>query len=483
MALTPEQQSVIDTLSRPDVNLVLTPACAGSGKTHTLVELANQLNPKSGIYLAYNKAIAEEAGQKFKDTNIKCLTVHSLAYSAVVRQYGLKVGYFGPRDVITENISYADKKAIVDAVESFLVSPSSDPVDFLCRTYSDNSLVEDALEHLNLMANGEISCNHNFYLKMYQSLIATKAIPAPETDLLLLDEAGDLNPVTLELFRLINAPKKIAVGDSKQNIYGFNGTINGFTEMADEGVTVALTQSFRVAAPIASKIEKFICKHVDPSFIFTGRDYPEGSDVETTAYIARNNTGLVEEMFHLMDQGKGFSTTRKIDQILELPLILANLSNGKPIEGYKYKHLENLRKAWERSKTLQAKGTINSYIRNAMHDDDEIRRGFDAVMKHGPKELNTLTKYVKECSKKTWPLTLTTAHSSKGLEFDAVIIAPDLVYSTDKAIAEIEEITGRKGSESKVIKLEEELLLAYVACSRAKVSLKGATFLEGRVIY
>ena len=484
MALTDEQQKVPDTLAHPDVNLVLSPACAGAGKTHTLIELTKQLNPSHGIYLAYNKAIAEEARLKFKDTVVECLTVHSLAYKATVRQYGLKVGWFGPRDIVSEGYGYNDKKAIVAMIEDFLVSPDTDPVEFLCNNYKEDDLIREAIYHLDLMANGEISCNHNFYLKMYQSLIATEAIPAPETDLLLLDEAGDLNPVTLELFRLIKAKKKIAVGDSKQNIYGFNGTINGFKELANEGVTVPLTTSFRVAAPIAQRIEGFIRKHVDPSFDFKGREYSADYVKESFAYISRNNSGMIEYMFHLMELNTGFNTTRKIGMILELPLILANLGNGKKIEDTKFKYIENLRAAWERNKYLQDRGTINKYVLDSLQDDDEVQNAFRVVLKYGPKGLNDLTKYVNECAKKKWNLTLTTAHSSKGLEFDSVTIAPDLVYSTEKAIDEIRmlEESNPYDAAELIIKLEEELLLTYVACSRAKVELLGATFLPREVI-
>lgn len=57
------------------------------------------------------------------------------------------------------------------------------------------------------------------------------------------------------------------------------------------------------------------------------------------------------------------------------------------------------------------------------------------------------------------------------LEWDHVQLAPDLTYSVEKAIQGLSNPKNRK-------KAEEEFLLAYVACSRAKIKLDGAGFLE-----
>ena len=200
-----------------------------------------------------------------------------------------------------------------------------------------------------------------------------------------------------------------------QNIYSFNNTINGFIELADEGVSIPLTQSFRVSDKIASRIEAFCKKELHSDIEFKGQKYPSNVEIKTKAYIARYNSVLVEEMFKLHFNNVKFNTTRPIDTILELPLILANLGNGKPITSPKYRLLEKIRKQWESSKALHRRyPTVNSYIRKMTTDDEEIRRGFEVIYKHGPPELNALAKYVRECSKNIHPLTLTTAHSSKG---------------------------------------------------------------------
>jgi len=475
MALTKQQQNVIDTVKNND-GIVKVQACAGSGKTFTLVELAKELKPKSGLYIAYNKAIADEAVKKFKGTSIECSTIHSLAYNAVVRQYGLNVGYFGVSSVVPTTLHYKDKVALIASLEKFFLSAHTDPSTYLDEIHASTKDRDLFWHHLNGMSNGEISCPHSFYLKLYHIFLADGTLPVPTTDILLVDEAGDLTELTIELFKIIKAPKKVAVGDPMQNIYSFNNTVNAFKVLKDEGIQANLTESFRVSSHIAKGIQAFVHKYMDKDFEFIGHEYPKGTEVITTAYIARTNTGLIPQMFHCMENEVPFHTTRKIDQILELPLILANLGNGKPITEHKYKHIEKLRKQWEQSANLQQLSTINSYVSKNLKDDEEAKSAIRLVHAHGPTDLNKLAKYARECAKSPCSYTFTTAHSSKGLEWDQVEIAPDL---NDAVVTALVKIAKAKMSHNNrmVELLQEELRLYYVATSRCKIDLLNARHL------
>jgi len=486
MGLTPQQQEAVDAVCKEGPQLVKIKAVAGSGKTHTLIEIAKTLDPTSGLYLAYNRAISEEAAQKFKGTKIKCSTIHSLAYGSVVRQYGLKVGFFGVRNVQPATESYPVRKKVVDLLEVFFLSEYTDIVQFFTDKGTPTHIQDVCIENLNLMTTGKISCSHSFYLKLFHIYMATGEIETPEVDLLLVDEAGDITPLTLDIFRLIKAPKKVAVGDPMQNIYSFNNTINAFTELQGEGVEIELTESFRVSHLIASRVGEFVCKHLDSDFHFTGRIYHPQAVADTKAYIARNNSGLLEEMLRLKHEDIPFHTTRRIDTILELPIILANLGSGNPIEGYQYKHLEKLRSDWEKTPMLQTvHSTVGKYVLASSKDDDDIMRAFNVVMRYGPGELNRLVKYAKDCAKKECSLTLTTAHSSKGLEFGEVEIAPDL---NEKVADSLYKITfeykhyNAVTSDAKIAELKEELRLGYVAATRAMITLTNATFLPQGII-
>jgi hypothetical protein len=89
---TAEQQAIIDAY-RTGQNLVIE-AGAGTGKTSTLKMLAAAAPDRSGFYIAYNRAIAKDAGRSFPG-NIECRTAHSLAFRAVGSQFKARLD--GPR--------------------------------------------------------------------------------------------------------------------------------------------------------------------------------------------------------------------------------------------------------------------------------------------------------------------------------------------------------------------------------------------------
>lgn len=75
---TPEQQAALEE-ARTGRNFVIE-ALAGTGKTSTLVMIAEEKLGQRGLYLAFNRAIADEARGKFHG-NVDCRTAHSLAYA------------------------------------------------------------------------------------------------------------------------------------------------------------------------------------------------------------------------------------------------------------------------------------------------------------------------------------------------------------------------------------------------------------------
>jgi superfamily I DNA/RNA helicase len=84
-AITPtaEQKAAVDVFAAGhDLALV---AGAGTGKTATLVQMA-AATKKRGLYVAFNKAIAQDADRRF-GSNVTCRTSHSIAFRAVGRLY------------------------------------------------------------------------------------------------------------------------------------------------------------------------------------------------------------------------------------------------------------------------------------------------------------------------------------------------------------------------------------------------------------
>ncbi|OUL84284.1 DNA helicase, partial [Paraburkholderia hospita] len=87
---TPEQQAIVDAVAGGG-NLKIK-AYAGAGKTSTLRLVANRLAHQRGIYLAFNREIAEHARRGFPP-NVMAGTVHSLAYRSVSPALAARVNH------------------------------------------------------------------------------------------------------------------------------------------------------------------------------------------------------------------------------------------------------------------------------------------------------------------------------------------------------------------------------------------------------
>ena len=77
---TVEQLQAVDLSLNDNKESCKISAFAGTGKTSTLKLIADSRNDK-GLYLAFNKAIANEAKNKFNNTNVTAKTFHSMAYT------------------------------------------------------------------------------------------------------------------------------------------------------------------------------------------------------------------------------------------------------------------------------------------------------------------------------------------------------------------------------------------------------------------
>ena len=88
MALTEEQEAALRAAAElKEGEILKIEACAGSGKTSTLIEIAKSRPEWRFLYLAFNRAIVEEARRRFPP-NVRIFTTHSLAYHWYIYAYG-----------------------------------------------------------------------------------------------------------------------------------------------------------------------------------------------------------------------------------------------------------------------------------------------------------------------------------------------------------------------------------------------------------
>ena len=515
MNLTQEQQNIIKTISSPLCKLLKINAVSGAGKSSTLVEIAKSLSSRNGLYMAYNKAIASEAEEKFHNA-ITCKTIHSLAYGFTVRHFNLKlVGNLKPK-IITERMDYLRKSFLLDVLKNYFLSRHVVIQNYIDEYYPDIVTPAEAQllkSYFIKMKEGQCECSHDFYLKLFHIFLHHKVIKTPKYDLLMLDEAGDVNGASLEIFRLLDADKKVMVGDNQQNIYSFNQTINGFEALADEGVSMTLSQSFRVSTSLAPYVEDFCHAYLDPSMVFKGVQYDSMPDEHelTHFYLARTNGGIIEKLIELEDRNIPYNLTRKVKDIFQLPLILLMLSKDHKAEIFvtEYKFLEHDASEFDRDPFLQQqyKDSLLSYIADVHSDDASIMASINLIVRFGPQKIYSCNKKALEHEKhhETHKATVTSCHSSKGLQADVVHILPDMNGALNKVLAKQHEAVNSIIEQDKAKYKEhwyfdankyeffdkdqpnmdllthaqvEEFRLYYVAVTRAKFTILNADWLS-----
>lgn len=213
-------------------------AVAGSGKSTTIIE-AMKLAHGQSIFLAFNKAIADELKRK----GVNGRTFHSLVFGAVVQAYHQN----GPtmdklRLISRELFSYQESRLYgafaskmvglargmgigipgmtadveeewIALAEHHALEPDSDEADF--------GEAIDAARRLFDACNADPRVDFDDML--YRAVRDNLSLP--KFNFVFVDEAQDTNPIQRAILRKILASnaRLIAVGDPAQAIYGFRG--------------------------------------------------------------------------------------------------------------------------------------------------------------------------------------------------------------------------------------------------------------------
>ena len=450
MKLTEEQQDIINWVLNEE-GILLVEAGAGTGKSSTAKVFINQLKPKSGIYTAFNKAIVEEGIQRFKGTNVECKTFHALAYQYVKPKSISSFSY----DNITEDIPYTSKKHIITTLDTFFVSDCTDMEQYFKDNLPDN-LVDIALSYVYKMAEDEIPATFNYLLKALHLLMYEGEVEI-STEIVILDEINDVTPVTLEIFKLIKAPKKVGLGETHQAIYQFLNLTNGFEVLHDIATTKKLTNSFRCSKNIASYIENLMFEHLDRDFDFKGTDTPcrNGKALHCTL----TNAAIVQKINECMAAGKSFTLLRKPADIFAAPLAVLSAACGKVPFQKQYNFLHEAYINYKKDPKY-GKSSYFKYLLDVFYHDEEIVGAVKTLQMLNSQNINLFKLYsdVKDC-KPDPSFTIATVYTSKGLEFERVFIDDSLNYAFAKAIADDNPDNEEQNTTIK--------RCYYVACSRA----------------
>jgi superfamily I DNA/RNA helicase len=253
-------------------------AVAGSGKTTTIVEALSRCNG-STIFLAFNKAIAEE----LKKRGVNARTFHSLTYSIVTRHKGTRTvnpdklwnlvnEYLGDRDAeiygsfIVRLVGLARQAGVgclvhdtdevwADIVDHHDLEPDSEEA-VMSRAIA---LARKLLQASN--ASPEVDFDDLLYIPVLEGLTL------PKFDFVFVDEAQDTNAIQRALLRKLthDATRIIAVGDPAQAIYGFRGADSESMQLiaADFNcTTLPLTVSYRCPRAVVEYARRWV-QHIE----------------------------------------------------------------------------------------------------------------------------------------------------------------------------------------------------------------------------
>lgn len=463
ITLTPEQFDVKEHLLSLD-GMVLVSAKAGTGKSFLSRALVHFLKPKSVLYTAFNKAIVLEAAGKFDSSAVECKTFHALAYKYTKPNKDIRTTNY--RD-FPKNISYDVKYKVLQSLEAFYVSASTDIDSFFENFFEgeDNkeSLISLAISTIGRMLDRKLPWSFGFMLKYFHLLIVENP-DLIKYDLVILDEINDTTAVALEIFKLIKAPKKLGLGEPYQAIYAFMNLVNGFEEL--EGVPVyPLTHSFRCSKEIASGIECFMQEDLCSDFKFVGTDTPVANG--ETLYCTLSNASIVKELVFRLQRNKSFKLLRDPKDIFACCLAVLSASSGKEVYQKQYKYLQDIHKDWKQDNKGHA--WFFSYLTSEIKDE-EIRSAVQLLNVLRLENINIFDVYSKvKNQRQGGDYTIATVYTAKGLEFETVVLADEFDYV-------IEKIKDNGG-----IRTPEDVVLYrcyYVAASRAGKVLENAKMLR-----
>lgn len=333
---TPEQANARDLFLTGD-SLAIT-AGAGAGKTSTLALLAEAVPQQRVQFTAFNKAIVTDAGKRFP-SNTACNTAHSLAMRAIGRTYrhrldtgrmasdqiGRQLGV----DPLVVTVEGERKRLaagflaghVMAAVTRFCQSADLEPgldhfgyidgIDMPAeggrRTWANN----DEVRHHLLPAlrkawadlldpDGRLPYKHDHYLKAWHL-----SGPKIYADVILVDEAQDLNPVLADIVAQQTGAQLVYVGDENQQLYAWTGAVNALAQVPVQ-LRCALTQSFRFGPAVAEVANQVLAQLGSQLRIqgFDPIDSKVGPVEDPRVILTRTNAVAVASALRALQEGK-----------------------------------------------------------------------------------------------------------------------------------------------------------------------------------
>ena len=221
-------------------NLIIR-ARAGTGKTTTIIEGLNQAKERNVLYAVFNKKNQLEASERISNQNVSVKTLHSVGFGIILKNWrGVRAsGYteFGRAKSLFPDSPkqiHFQVARLVSLLKNLFINPSLTDAKQTAEIrgidggihaddFSIEKIAEMALQVLELSReypkDKQISFDDMVWLPMAMGWVQ------PAFDLVCIDEAQDCNAPQLEMVVGLSKGAVVMVGDDKQAIYHFRGSM------------------------------------------------------------------------------------------------------------------------------------------------------------------------------------------------------------------------------------------------------------------
>ena len=491
------QLDIFDAVEHGNDNIAIN-AVAGSGKTTTIVAACKRLNAseRDVIFLAFNKLIVEELKGKLKDYAYVS-TLHAFGFSILKRLYNqpkyrmyIKVDDWKYQKYVKDNV-FSLSNIITpdtDAAKVFGFACNVDKLYTLARInlieYNENDLSQlrnlcDEHNLLTLFDEVEV-CNEllktAYRMPRDLTIDFTDMIVLPlfHKDMIptykyvFIDECQDLSRAQRELMLCVAKNGRfIAVGDRNQAINGFAGAdCSSFDKIADQPNTIELplsvnyrcgTNMVRLAQEIVPHIQAH--KGAIDGEVFHVKQLSRDLFKENDMVLCRTSAPLVGLCMKLIESGiTAVVKGKDIAQDLKNLIANANTRDIKALLAYLEEEKQkciNIIKEQRKCDDAMAKNAAK-YL-----NLEDRCKCIENICMYSIKDTTQLKTYINKIFSDENienAVMLSTAHKSKGLEANRVmILLPNklpLKYPHQQRWQEVQEMN-----------------LKYVALTRARKEL------------
>ena len=452
---------------------LLVAATAGSGKTTLLVWLAQDLPAGNNWFVAFSKPIALELQARLP-LGTESSTLHSLGLGIIKANVSrVRVDPDKVYQYLTTIVDMEDEeqKSLIGPTKKLVsiyknTSLAMPPSHAIMASLCDDYRIETNGHENQIFAMASAALTYSATTHSIVDFDDMLWLPAIHnwrngpTDILMVDEAQDLNPVQLRLLRMLNAGRYIFVGDANQSIYAFRGAMVG--AMADIKRTFScrempLSLCYRNSKAVVAYVND-LWPNIHHECLSTA---PEGevAIINQDLYamtvkagdlvLCRNNAPMVAAVYDLLRRGQA-ATIRGRDIGSEMINLIAKMHAGNltelavALDGYKYRKTESL---LARGKELAAEAVADQ-VATILAIAEEATDIPDLVH-----QIETL--FSDEAKESV--VQFSSVHRAKGLEAATVyILRPDLMPS-------------KKATSDEDVQQEQNIM--FVAYTRARTNM------------